>query len=175
MSDIKERPDTGRRGLLTGAFLTKQGRESVKRLQQPLGVRPPWHQQVMASCGFCKQECVSSCSKDIIRLHPDEHEHAGTPWLDFSSAGCTFCEDCAEACPAIESDKNQAAVVGNLQLAKAQCLAWNNVFCMSCIGQCDVRALQLDKQRKLILNESLCTSCGMCVHACPVNALSIAL
>ena len=171
------RPDLGRRGLLTGAFLTRQGRENVKRSQKPLGPRPPWHQQVMGSCGQCKQECVASCPQKIISLHPDEHEHAGTPWLDFSATGCTFCGDCAEACPSIESfDKEsfgEDSKVGSLQLASASCLTWNNVFCMSCIGKCDVRALQLDERRRLILNDSLCTGCGMCVHSCPVNALAI--
>jgi len=84
-------PDPGRRGLLTGAFLTRQGRENVKhqqqRSQQPLGPRPPWHQQIMESCGHCEQECVASCLPGIIKIHTDEHEHAGTPWLDFSATG----------------------------------------------------------------------------------------
>ncbi|NOQ89392.1 MAG: hypothetical protein GQ549_00430, partial [Gammaproteobacteria bacterium] len=77
------KPNLGRRGLLTGAFLTKEGRENVKRSQKPLGSRPPWHQQVMedcnAPCSNCKQECVASCSQKIIRLHKEEHAHAGTP------------------------------------------------------------------------------------------------
>ena len=167
------RPNLGRRGLLTGAFLTREGRESVKRQQQPLGPRPPWHQQVMENCSHCEQECVSSCSQSIIRLHMDEHTRAGTPWLDFSVTGCTFCGDCAEACPSIESYEKESSYIENLQVAEASCLTWNDVFCMSCIGKCDVRALRLDERRRLILNDSLCTGCGMCVHACPVNALGV--
>ena len=170
-------PNLGRRGLLTGAFLTREGRESVERQkqrrQQPLGPRPPWHQQVMENCSNCDQECVASCSQEIIRLHQDEHEHAGTPWLDFSVTGCTFCGDCAEACPSIKSFEKESSRMDNLQLAKASCLTWNNVFCMSCIGKCDARALRLDERRRLILNDSLCTGCGMCVHACPVKALGV--
>ena len=170
-------PDLGRRGLLTGSFLTRKGRDSLKRQQQrqqqPLGPRPPWHQQVMENCSHCEQECTASCSQDIIRLHQDDHAFAGTPWLDFSVTGCTFCGDCAEACPAIESYEKEASRTGNLLLARASCLTWNNVFCMSCIGKCDVRALQLDERRRLMLNDSLCTGCGMCIHACPVDALGI--
>jgi len=166
-------PNLGRRGLLTGAFLTREGRENVKRSQKPLGPRPPWHQQVMESCKNCEQECVASCSPGVIRLHPDEHEHAGTPWLDFSVTGCTFCGDCAEACPSIESYKKESSRMDNLQLAKTSCLTWNNVLCMSCIGKCDARALRLDARRRLILNDSLCTGCGMCVHSCPVDALGV--
>ena len=166
-------PDLGRRGLLTGSFLTREGRENVKRSQKPLGPRPPWHQQLMASCSHCEQECVGSCPQKIIRVHQEEHAHAGTPWLDFSVTGCTLCGDCAEACPAIEDFEKEAYQVGNLQLAKTSCLTWNNVFCMSCIGKCDVRALRLDERRRLVLNENLCTACGMCIHACPVDVLSI--
>ena len=174
-------PDPGRRGLLTGSFLTRQGRENVerqkRRRQQPLGPCPPWFQQVMEyssdACSQCGQECVASCSQDIIRLHADGHAHAGRPWLDFSVTGCTLCGDCAEACPSLESYEKETYQMDNIQLAKASCLTWNNIFCMSCIGKCDVRALRLDERRRLILNDSLCTGCGMCIHACPVNALAI--
>jgi ferredoxin-type protein NapF len=127
----------------------------------------------MENCSHCEQECTASCSQDIIRLHQDDHAHAGTPWLDFSVTGCTFCGDCAEACPAIEGYEKESSRTGNLLLARASCLTWNNVFCMSCIGKCDVRALQLDERRRLMLNDSLCTGCGMCIHACPVDALGI--
>ncbi len=170
-------PDPGRRALLTGSFLTRKGRESMQHRQKPLGSCPPWHQQVMEyssdACSRCEQECVTSCSQDIISLHPEGHAYAGRPWLDLSVTGCTFCGDCAEACPSIKSHDREFAQIGNLQLAKVTCLAWNDVFCMSCIGKCDARALRLDKRRRLILNDSLCTGCGMCIHACPIDALAI--
>lgn len=167
------RPDPGRRGMLTGSLFTREGRETVKRQQQPLGPRPPWHQQIVEECNHCKQECIASCPQRIIRLHPDEHTHAGTPWLDFSATGCTFCGDCAAACPSIESYEKEDTQTGNLQLIKASCLTWNNVFCMSCVGKCDVKALQLDERRRLLLNDSLCTGCGMCINSCPVNAFAV--
>lgn len=177
MSTIKEQTDLGRRGFFLGSLFSRKGRETVKRQklrqQNPLGMRPPWHQQVMDSCSHCKQECAVACPQGIIRLHDDEHHHASTPWLDFSAAGCTFCGDCAEACPSLESYEKKSSQAGDLQLAKKSCLTWNAVFCMSCMGKCEVRALQLDERRRLTLNKSLCSGCGMCVNACPVDALGI--
>ncbi len=169
----KQPPDHSRRGLLTGAFLSRKGREKTKLRQQPLGPCPPWHQQVMENCQQCQQECVSACPQNIIHLHSSEHVHAGTPWLNFSTTGCTFCGDCAEACPSLDDVASAKKV--KLQFAEQRCLTWNNVLCMSCIGKCNARALRLDERRRLILNNSLCTGCGMCVHSCPVKALSIYL
>lgn len=170
---MRENPDIGRRGLLTGSFLTRKGRESIERRQQPLGPKPPWHHAVMEACASCDQACAAACPEGIIRIHPDDHAYAGRPWLQFSATGCTFCGDCAEACLAIDSHDRKLATIGVLKLNTASCLAWNGVFCMSCIGKCDARALQMDERRRLVIEDSLCTGCGMCIHVCPVNALSI--
>jgi len=170
---MREQTDIGRRGLLTGSFLTRKGRENIERRQQPLGPAPPWHQSVIEACATCKQECAAACSQGIVRIHPDDHVHAGRPWLQFSTTGCTFCGDCAEACPSIDSYDRDMASIGDLQVNTASCLAWNSVFCMSCIGKCDVRALQMDERRRLVMEDNLCTGCGMCIQVCPVNALCI--
>jgi len=170
---MREHPDIGRRGLLTGSFLTQKGRQSIESRQQPLGPKPPWHQAVTEACATCSKECAKACSPGIVHIHPDDHAHAGRPWLQFSTTGCTFCGDCAEACPSIESYERDLACIGNLQLNKESCLAWNGVFCMSCIGKCDARALQMDERRRMVMKDSLCTGCGMCIQVCPTNALHI--
>jgi ferredoxin-type protein NapF len=168
---MREHPDIGRRGLLTGSYLTREGREHIERRQQVLGPKPPWHQAVAEACTSCDQQCAAACPQAIVRIHPDDHRYAGQPWLQFSTTGCTFCGDCAEACPAIESYERESASIGELQLNNASCLSWNNVFCMSCIGKCDARALRMDERRRPVLQYSMCTGCGMCIHVCPVDAL----
>lgn len=166
-------PDPGRRGLLTGAFLTRKGRESIQHRQQPLGPRPPWHSKIMEHCTQCEQECEAACPQNIIKIHPVGHTHAASPWLDMTSAGCTLCGACAEACPSISEYRKESSYIGELQLATDTCLTWNGVLCMSCLGKCEVRALQLDERRRLKLNENLCIGCGMCIHTCPVDALAV--
>lgn len=173
MSEMHKCPDPSRRGLLTGKFFTRDGRKSVERQQQPLGACPPWHQQVMAGCSHCEQECVTACSQRIIKIHPQQHTYAGTPWLDFRDSGCTLCGECAEACPAIESYDQQDAKMPTIHLDENSCLSWNNVLCMSCIGRCNVKAIKLNERRQLTLKNNLCTGCGMCIQTCPVDALAM--
>ena len=63
---MREQTDIGRRGLLTGAFLTREGRKSIEQRQQALGPKPPWHQAVIEACASCHQSdmAVSSAQFD---------------------------------------------------------------------------------------------------------------
>ena len=168
--------DGRRRAFLRGAFLTSAGRAEENKRQQPLGPVPPWHQgQPLAEhCLDCAQPCVEACEPDIIRIHPESYEFAGIPYLDFSANGCTFCQACVEACP-IELDiSGPRPVIGEVQLNRTSCIAWNEIICMSCSDRCEYSAITTTNMRQPQVNADNCTGCGMCVSACPVNALQIA-
>jgi len=169
--------DNSRRAFLRGAFLTREGRENYEQQQQPLGPAPPWHQDKIDpdQCRRCDAPCVTACTANIIKLHPNEHLFAGTPYLNFEENGCTFCSDCVTACP-MELDKTTTPTkLGSVQLNTQTCLAWNSVFCMSCRGHCDHGALSFDQQRRMQLNSDACTGCGRCLSVCPSQALSFQL
>ena len=174
MSLTGKQPDISRRGILTGAFLTREGRKDVMVRQKPLGpIPPPWHGTSPELCGSCEQQCIGACPQAVIKLHPDDHSMSGTPYLDFSSNGCTFCGECGEACPSDVGQHGLPVSIGTVNVDKKKCLAWNGVFCMSCIGRCDFGVLKLDERRQLASYAAGCSGCGMCVHVCPVNALEV--
>jgi ferredoxin-type protein NapF len=168
--------DVARRSFLRGNMLTKEGRSRDQKIRQPLGPVLPWFEPMnQETCGDCAQPCVSSCPQGVIRIHPESHTESGTPYLDFSSGGCNFCGDCGIACPEGMADVRDAAIVmmGPVKLDMSMCHAWNGIFCMSCIGRCDTKALSLDQRRRVHVNDNLCTGCGFCVASCPGDALSV--
>lgn len=167
--------DNGRRAFLRGAFLTRAGREAYEQQQQPLGPAPPWHQDKLdpERCQNCDAPCVSACEVRIIKRHPDGHLLAGLPYLGFDESGCTFCGDCVTVCPMSLDGSAKPVRLGRVKLDQQSCLAWNDVFCMSCRGHCDHGALSLDKQRRMQLDEAACTGCGCCLSVCPNQSLSL--
>ena len=60
-------------------------------------IRPPYFQDIKdfaKSCVTCQEKsCITVCQEKIIVLLEDD-----TVGLDFSKNGCTYCDDCAEAC-----------------------------------------------------------------------------
>lgn len=167
--------DPVRRGLFTGRALTQEGRETTLRAITPLGPLPPWHMAIISRCSDCSGPCVEVCETRILKRHEEGHQHEGEPWLDFSSSGCTFCGDCAQACPELgasgELEKRQPAM--RAEINTESCLAYRGVMCISCQPQCNVRAIGRDRLSRAVINADLCTGCGFCVHVCPADAISI--
>ncbi|MDJ0833769.1 MAG: 4Fe-4S dicluster domain-containing protein [Gammaproteobacteria bacterium] len=171
-----ETSDQSRRGFLRGALFTEEGRRQQAQVQQRQGVMPPGLQAVVAAvnCGDCSRPCVDACEQEIIRIHDEKHELCGQPYLNFSSTGCTFCGDCAQACPASDQGPGPGAdAIGQAQLDQSSCLSWNQVFCMSCVGSCTSKALNFDARRRLLIKPQQCNGCGMCVGICPVGSLAV--
>jgi len=178
MSSKANEVNNDRRAFLRGAFFTRKGREGYEQQRQPLGPAPPsWHQDrlELELCQVCDAPCVDACSPNIIKIHPEEHQLAGLPYLNFTDSGCTFCGDCVTACPMALDRTVKSPKLGQVKLDRHSCLAWNEVFCMSCRGHCDHGALSLDKQRRMQLDEEACTGCGRCLSVCPNQTLSFHL
>lgn len=135
-------------------------------------IRPPYNDDkslFYKHCHECDGKCATACEVKIIKILEDK-----TPYLDFKSSGCTFCDDCADVCEFgvlnIES-KNDIKV--NINLSMTSCLAWNETMCFSCKEPCLENAIVFQGLFKPVIDESKCTACGFCISRCPVFAIDI--
>ena len=149
---------------LTSSFRNKdEKREKV--------LRPPYFADesiFFDSCNECDGLCAKVCETNIIFIQEDK-----TPKLDFSNAGCTYCDKCAEVCPTdalkLENKKN---INTKITINILECLSWNQVMCFSCKDPCLDDAIDFLALFRPSINDS-CTSCGYCIKSCPANAIKI--
>lgn len=163
-----------RRGFLTAKLFSREGRENIARKQHRSGLLPPGLEKAISSdsCSSCAGFCVQSCPREIIKLHPNDHDFRGQPYLDFSHNGCTFCMDCTGACPQI-NDARKIASLGKAILNQQQCYAWLNIVCMSCSNACEYELISFNENSKPSIAQEACTGCGFCIKSCPASAITI--
>ena len=163
-------PDMARRGIF-GSLTSIVGQK--KKETSPL--RPPYvvseslfHQE----CPSCEETpCVTVCEEAIIKIGEDH-----TPHLDFSKSGCTFCDECANACPKavlVLDESKPLSIKAKVILSTKTCVAWNDVICSSCRDVCDERAIEFFGLTRPTVNEEKCTGCGFCYGVCPTYAIEI--
>jgi len=140
----------------------------------PLVLRPPYgldESLFQSECIACEtQACVASCEEKIIYVGED-----GTPTLDFSTNGCTFCEECARVCEAdvlsLERSGGKEWINAMFYIEHKSCIAHNGVICFSCKEPCMENAIVFHGMFNPIIDENLCNGCGFCLGRCPVDAI----
>lgn len=137
-------------------------------------IRPPYAQNKAlfdTICLTCKDApCVSACEEEIIFL--DENH---TPCLLFTKSGCTFCEECAKACPNTVLHvklPNEAKIDVNVKIDVGKCIAWNGTICHSCGDICNVKAITFFGMFRPVVEMDTCNGCGFCYSVCPTNAVA---
>ena len=148
---------------------------SNKTKEESLIVRPPYgftESLFQSECPSCEsQACVASCEQEIILIRADK-----TPMLNFSKTGCTFCDDCAKACPGTVLDLSNKHSSENInaifRISIEGCVAHQGVICFSCKEPCIDDAILFNGLFNPVIDEDRCTSCGYCLARCPTQAIS---
>jgi len=139
-----------------------------------LTVRPPYGKDELSfteNCPECEDKaCVEACEQNIIFITED-----GTPTLDFSKVGCTFCEDCATKCEAdvlsLENIHSSEVINAKFVIKTEACVAHNGVICFSCKEPCIDNAILFNGMFNPVIDMDRCTGCGYCVGKCITNAI----
>ena len=145
---------------------------SVKEEQKPSFLRPPYAVDISLfdkECIKCESKaCAKACDENIIVI-----EANGTPILNFSKSGCTFCQDCANACEAevLKVKEDNQKIYATFIINKQNCLAHNGSICFSCKEPCLDNAILFKGMFEPIIDLQKCTSCGFCLSRCPTKAI----
>ncbi len=162
-----------RRDLFRGMIRPGFWQQSRARIPMPYTDDPAALRTVCLACAAARNGaapgCQTACGESIVRL-----DDAGVPYLDVSQAGCTYCGDCAAACgpAALDTDVGRR-IAADIILARGGCLAWNRTMCIQCADRCPDRAVVFAGLWNPVVDDEACTRCGLCVAACPVDAIEI--
>ncbi|QOP45300.1 ferredoxin-type protein NapF [Sulfurimonas paralvinellae] len=154
------------------SFLSSSVKEAVREQKDEMMIiRPPYYSDVDAfvtECQNCEGECASLCQEQIIVITEDK-----TPQLVFNSRGCTYCDECAVACPSdVLLVENKHLIEASIVINKNKCLSWQGVMCFSCKDPCLENAIDFKAMFMPEINDK-CTNCGFCIGRCPADAIDI--
>ena len=153
------------------AFSSLASRFKKNKEDEPLHVRPPYNEDesLFQLCLECDEKpCIAICEEEIIKLDGNK-----LPFLSFEKSGCTFCEECAKACPSEVLVLNKEHwIKSKFSIDINSCLAWNNVMCSSCRDACDEGAINFFGVFRPTIDMEVCTGCGFCYGVCPPYAVS---
>jgi len=138
-------------------------------------VRPPYGSESVAfetGCVACESKaCASACEEQIIVIRAD-----GTPMLNFTKRGCTFCEACALACDGgvlhLENSHTAEKINARFIISPDSCVAHNDVICFACKEPCIDDAILFNGLFNPVIDMDRCTGCGFCFSRCPTKAIS---
>jgi len=143
--------------------------------KEALVLRPPYgldESLFQSECTSCDSKaCVTSCEEEIILIRAD-----GTPMLNFTKKGCTFCEACANACApdvlSLENQHTSEVINAKFVISTEACVAHHDVICFACKEPCIDDAILFNGLFNPVIDMDLCTGCGFCMSRCPTKAIS---
>ena len=101
------------------------------------------------------------------------------PTLVVQPENCTGCKSCMLICSfahtdAFDYDDARVRVTKNESRGQSTPLVCRNCDDAPCIPACPVEAIGREpNHQRVILDEGACTGCGICVDACPYQAIHL--
>lgn len=144
---------------------------ATNRLRPPGAVAEEIFPARCIRCGRCVEVCPY---RSIVMLDIRRGIHAGTPLIEAENVPCYLCMKCVEVCPtgSLQRVRQQETRMGLAVINTFTCLAYEGLtLCRTCYDKCPFveKAIRLE-QLKPVIDETQCTGCGICTHACPVTA-----
>ena len=134
-------------------------------------IRPPYAKESSlfgTECPQCDGMCATLCEEEIIKIGADK-----IPYLVFSQSGCTYCEECLNACePGVLSDA-EVLISSSIRINEAKCMSWHDVMCFACKEPCLDDAIIFSGLFRPEISSEKCTACGFCISRCPSSAIEI--
>ncbi len=159
------------------------GPEKAKA-HKPELIRPPGallEEQFLDKCTRCN-ECAKVCPEEaIIQFVGEDSVNHLTPMLNLRKSACVLCEGfpCVKACePAalVMPSSAKEVKMGTAVINQKLCHAWaDGADCDYCVKECPFpqEAIYLDDNRHPVVNEEICTGCGLCENICPSRQSAI--
>lgn len=120
---------------------------------------------------ICDLECQKECPTEAIEVTVEKTgEESAERIVDFKvlEEKCIFCKKCEKACP-----EDAIYVIkpfrGTLRIDTNLCPKG----CQVCVDICPSKALSIDEDKKLVINEEFCIYCGACQQVCPEKAIEV--
>lgn len=173
-------------GLASGLLFQRlgEGTSEAAALRPPGAHKEPTFSRLCIRCGACVRACPSGTLKPCTdEMGPASFQ---TPILVARQGGCEYdCNACGSVCPtgAIQDlplEKKQTWKVGKAKIDLQKCrVSREKTPCLVCYAACPVFAIKLVKTKYRtasgdpilmpVVNEDLCTGCGLCEYRCPVS------
>jgi len=133
-------------------------------------IYPPYYdkKEDFLKCSECEtKDCLIACDEKIIQIQN------GIPTLNFSNSGCTFCDECANACQlgVLKAEFKKEKINAEMIINPKKCIAWNQTICFSCQDICGESAIIYKGMFNPVIDLDMCTGCGFCISVCPTDAI----